>query len=117
MDRSPRPDISRSVISPSSSPGPAPSPGPLRPFSKKGVGYYGGKCSDFEAGGLDNVSWGYDWGHDKASLARSGCAWFIDIAEIGNFGACRGNASKIAGATASHAYYCHSNLTGITRPR
>ena len=68
------PSPSSSVISPSSSPGPAPSPGPLRPFSKKGVGYYGGKCSDFEAGGLDNVSWGYDWGHDKASLARSGCA-------------------------------------------
>jgi hypothetical protein len=38
------------------------------------VGYYGGLCADFERGGLDNVSWAYDRGHDKASLSRSGCA-------------------------------------------
>jgi len=33
----------------------------MRPFSKKGVGYYGGLCNDFSAGGLDNISWFYDW--------------------------------------------------------
>lgn len=34
---------------------------PPRPFSKKGVGYYGGTCDDFATGGLDNISWFYDW--------------------------------------------------------
>jgi len=37
------------------------------------VGYYGGNCSDFLEGGLSNISWFYDWGHDQESLARSGC--------------------------------------------
>jgi len=46
----------------------------MRPFSKKGVGYYGGNCSDFDDnGGLTNISWFYDWGHDQASLVRSNC--------------------------------------------
>ena len=56
------------------SPVPLPSPAPLRPFSKKGVGYYAGSCSDFGAGGLTNISWFYDWGHDMESLARSNCS-------------------------------------------
>ena len=33
----------------------------MRPFSKKGVGYYGGLCDDFSTGGLGNISWFYDW--------------------------------------------------------
>ena len=71
---SPTPTPSPTAASPSPSPAPLPSPGPLRPFSKKGVGYYGGHCDDFSARGLSGVSWAYDWGHDKASLARGGCA-------------------------------------------
>ena len=58
------------------SPSPSPSPipiVPLRPFTKKGVGYYGGNCSDFLSPGLSNISWFYDWGHDQESLSRSGC--------------------------------------------
>lgn len=67
------PSSSPALPSPSSSPVPMPSPVPLRPFTKKGVGYYGGKCSDFDVGGLNNISWAYDWGHDQEALVRSGC--------------------------------------------
>ena len=38
------------------------------------MGYYGGNCNDFGDAGLSNISWFYDWGHDQASMARSGCA-------------------------------------------
>lgn len=65
--------LSRTPSPRSASPSPAPPP-PLRPFSKKGVGYYGGQCGDFGGQGLSNISWWYDWGHDQASLYRSGCA-------------------------------------------
>jgi hypothetical protein len=71
---SPTPIPSGFTASASASPAPLPSPIPLRPFSKKGVGYYGGNCSDFGEGGLSSISWFYDWGHDQASMARSGCA-------------------------------------------
>ena len=63
---------------PSNSPSPAPPPSfpppaPLRPWTKKGVGYFGGNCSDFGQQGLSNISWMYDWGHDQASMERAGC--------------------------------------------
>lgn len=63
---------------PSNSPSPPvapsyPPPAPLRPHTKKGVGYYGGNCLDFGTLGLSNISWFYDWGHDQASMDRSGC--------------------------------------------
>ena len=64
--RTPSPTPTRASPSPS----PAP-PAPLRPFSKKGVGYYGGNCSDLAV--LSNLSWFYDWGHDQESLVRSNC--------------------------------------------
>jgi hypothetical protein len=58
---------------------PAPSPAPPRPFSKKGVGYFGGNCSDFQSQGLSNISWFYDWGHDQASRLRSGCSQGLSV--------------------------------------
>lgn len=72
---SPAPAGGSPSATPSNSPSPAPlpSPVPLRPFSKKGVGYFGGNCSDFGAAGLSNITWFYDWGHDQASMDRAGC--------------------------------------------
>ena len=54
---------------------PSPTPGPVGPTGrsfKKGVGYYGGNCADFARGmgGLDNISWFYDWGHDQVSFSN-----------------------------------------------
>jgi hypothetical protein len=50
--------VSFSQTQPAFSPEPTPS---MRPFSKGGVGYYGGSCDDFGLEGLSNISWFYDW--------------------------------------------------------
>jgi hypothetical protein len=52
-----------SLVSLSQTPTPVPiPPAPsMRPFSKKGVGYFGGSCDDFGSNGLSNISWFFDW--------------------------------------------------------
>jgi len=54
--------------SPSGAPSRAP-PAPLRPFSKKGVGYFGGACGDFGAAGLSNISCEWHAARDAARRA------------------------------------------------
>jgi hypothetical protein len=78
-DNSPSRTPSPTPTAASPSPSPAPE-GPLRPFTKKGVGFYGGHCDDFDI--LSNVSWSYDWGHEKASITRSGCAVYPSGAQL-----------------------------------